>query len=124
MAEDIFVFGSNEQGIHGAGSAKYAYEQRGAIWGQGSGMQGQSYGIPTKVSPRLNLSLDKIESYVGSFVRYAKLHPDDTFHVVAIGCGLAGFKPAQIAPMFVGASDNVIMPEEFRPYLKREWTKK
>ena len=115
MDEPVFVFGSNLTGIHGAGAAKYARQRHGAIIGIGSGPQGNSYAIPTKRTPRETLSLDEIESYVRDFLDYARKHPELTFLLTAIGCGLAGYKPYQIAPMFKDAPTNVIKPAEFKP---------
>lgn len=109
---EIFVFGSNLAGRHGAGSAREAVRFHGAIYGIGVGPQGRSYAIPTKDKHFRTLSLDTIRSYVIEFLDYAARHPNDTFHVVAIGCGLAGYKPEQIAPMFVGVPINVRLPPE------------
>ena len=110
---DYFVFGSNLAGIHGAGSAKEAVKNHGAVYGQGVGPQGKSYGIPTKDTKLDILPLSKIKPYVLSFLDYAKSHSDDTFNVVAIGCGFAGYKPEDIAPMFEGYPENVNLPKEF-----------
>lgn len=109
----IFVFGSNLKGIHGAGAAKAAFEKHGAIYGQGYGRQGNSYAIPTKRSPDETLSLNRIKPYVEMFLAYAKANPQLTFEVTAIGCGLAGYKPQDIAPMFQQRTDNVKLPQEF-----------
>lgn len=116
---EIFVFGSNLAGIHGAGSALEAKKKWGAIQGQGIGRQGQSYAIPTKDSHLKVLQLSAIRYYVNEFLIYAKNHPDNTFQVVAIGCGLAGYKPHQIAPYFRDAMymENVILPSLFYDYL-------
>jgi hypothetical protein len=110
---EIFVFGSNLAGRHGAGSAREAVQFHGAIYGRGVGPQGLSYAIPTKDKHLRTLSLETISRYAVEFLDYAACHPNDTFHVVAIGCGLAGYKPEQIAPMFVGAPRNVRLPPEF-----------
>lgn len=110
---EIFVFGSNLAGRHGAGSAREAMRFHGAIYGIGVGPQGRSYAIPTKDKHLRTLSLDTIRYFVVEFLDYAANHPDDTFHVVAIGCGLAGYKPEQIKPMFVGVPINVRLPHEF-----------
>ena len=95
---EVFVFGSNEAGIHGAGAAKQALEEFGAEKGKGFGWFGQSYGIPTKDYNIRSLPLPTIEMYTGEFLRIAKTQPDITFLVTAIGCGLAGYKPKDIAP--------------------------
>jgi len=102
----VFVFGSNLAGIHGAGSARAALEEHGAVYGQGVGMAGNSYAIPTKDENIRTMRLEQIEPYVSDFVKFAKANPDMQFNIVAIGCGLAGFTPKQIAPMFEGAPDN------------------
>jgi hypothetical protein len=110
---EIFVFGSNEAGRHFAGSALAALRDHGAVNGQAEGLQGQSYGIPTKGMQLQTLPLDKIKVYVDEFLEFARHHPELTFHLVAIGCGLAGYSPGQIAPMFRDAPSNVIKPVEF-----------
>lgn len=117
----VFVFGSNLRGIHGAGAAKFAYRNRGARWGKGVGIAGQSYAIPTKDRIiRNTLSLPVIKGYVDEFLKFARLFSDIEFQVTRIGCGLAGLKDSQIAPMFVHANkadypnvwfDNVWMHE-------------
>lgn len=85
----IFVFGSNLAGRHGKGSALYARQEHGAIYGQGVGLQGNAYAIPTKDEQLRILPLESIRPYVEEFVRFAIAHPDMTFNVTAIGCGLA-----------------------------------
>ena len=105
----IFVFGSNEAGRHGAGAAKHAREKWGAIYGQGVGMQGDSYAIPTKDHNIKTLPLSEIQKYVAQFIVHAQIRPNDSFLVTAIGCGLAGYTPNQIAPMFHGAPENVFL---------------
>lgn len=109
----IFVFGSNLGGIHGAGSAKAAMDKHGAKYGLGVGICGLSYAIPTKDSNIESLPLEVINLHVEQFIDYAGEHPNDDFNVVAIGCGLAGFTPEEIAPMFYGVPDNVHLPVEF-----------
>ena len=103
----IFVFGSNEAGIHGAGAAKAAYMHHGAIWGRGWGLQGNSFAIPTKDWNIVTLPLIKIEQYVTWFLDYTCEHPELVFQVTRIGCGLAGYTDSQIGPMFKGAPKNV-----------------
>jgi len=110
---DIFVFGSNLAGIHGAGSALEAVRFHGARRGIGQGRWGLSYAIPTKGYRLEILPLNDIRHHVNEFLQYARNNPDLTFNVVAIGCGLAGYTPAEIAPMFRGASRNVMLPAEF-----------
>lgn len=103
---DIFVFGSNLAGIHGAGAAKFAMQYQGAIWRQGIGLQGTSYAIPTKDQRIQTMPLDVIKRHVEVFKEFARLHPELTFYVTPIGCGLAGYKRPQIRPMFDGMPDN------------------
>ena len=107
---EIFVFGSNLQGMHGGGAARLAYEKFGAIWGQGVGLQGQSYGIPT-----MHGGVDVIKPYVDEFIEFAKSHPELTFLVTRIGCGIAGFRDEEMAPLFKECIeiDNVILPRTF-----------
>lgn len=107
---EIFVFGSNLAGSHGGGAARLAYDRFGAIWGQGVGLQGQSYAIPT-----MHGGVEAIEPYVDEFIRFAKQHPELKFLVTKIGCGIAGFTVEEIAPLFYYAidCDNVILPKEF-----------
>lgn len=107
---EIFVFGSNLAGSHGGGAAWLAYERFGAIWGQGVGLQGQSYGIPT-----MHGGVDAIKPYVDEFIEFAQSHPEYIFLVTKIGCGIAGFTIEEIAPLFAQAIKvgNVILPKEF-----------
>lgn len=118
----IFVFGSNLAGRHGAGAALYARRNYGAIYGQGEGLQGSSYAIPTKdgrnrsvplAHPSQRLPLLIIARGVTRFLDFARAHPELTFQVTAIGCGLAGFTPAVMAPLFAAAPPNCTMPPEF-----------
>jgi hypothetical protein len=111
---EIFVFGSNLAGRHGAGAALHAFKECGAIYGQGEGLQGQSYAIPTKSKTLCVLSLTKIYEYVANFIRFAQAHPALTFRVTRIGCGLAGYTDGQIAPMFKYAPENCLLPEGWR----------
>ena len=113
MRRPIFVFGSNLAGRHGKGAALAAKQRYGAIQGQGIGLQGSSYAIPTKDEELKTLPLDEIRGYVEDFIQYAKEHPRSKFQLTAIGCGLAGYVPADIAPMFRNAPINVIKPQEF-----------
>lgn len=118
MSSEIFVFGSNYAGRHGKGSALEALRNHGAVYGCGVGPQGNSYAIPTK-DHKLNVyTLRDIEYFVERFKLYAAVHRQLTFNVVPIGCGLAGYKPEQIGPMFRGCTSNVNLPAEFIPYVK------
>ena len=107
---EIFVFGSNLAGAHGGGAARLAYNRFGAIWGQGVGLHGQSYAIPT-----MQGGVETIRPYVDEFIRFAMTRPDLKFYVTQIGCGIAGFKTEEIAPLFQAAIDveNVILPKPF-----------
>lgn len=114
---EIFVFGSNRAGRHGKGAALYARQHHGAIYGQGEGLQGTSYAIPTKDAMIRTLSLDIIRLHVSRFLNCANYRPDLTFRLTPIGCGLAGYSPEQIAPMFRDAPSNVTLPDEFKRVL-------
>lgn len=107
---EIFVFGSNLEGEHGGGAARTAREKFGAIWGQGTGLQGQSYGIPT-----MHGGVEEIQSHVGEFIDFAMSHPELIFLVTRVGCGIAGFHDSEIAPLFARAKDipNIHLPESF-----------
>lgn len=116
---DIFVFGSNLLGIHKKGAALTALQQHGAILGQGIGLQGSSYAIPTKANPRRSLELVSINKFVADFLQYAHYTPENTYLVTKIGCGLAGWEPCQIAPMFrlVKFLANVKLPKQFIEFI-------
>ena len=107
---EIFVFGSNLSGFHGGGAARLAYERFGAVWGLGVGLQGRSYAIPT-----MQGGVETIKPYVDQFRDFALVHPEYKFLVTRIGCGIAGFTPKQIAPLFATAIelDNVVLPKDF-----------
>lgn len=107
---EIFVFGSNLEGQHGGGAALLAYRKWGAIWGQGVGLQGQTYGIPT-----MQGGVETIAPYVDEFIRFAQEYPKLIFLVTEIGCGIAGFRPEEIAPLFKEAVkvENIHLPQRF-----------
>jgi ADP-ribosylglycohydrolase len=107
---EIFVFGSNLAGKHAGGAARTAVDCFGAVWGQGVGLQGQSYAIPT-----MQGNVDTIRRYVDEFVLFATQHPELRFYVTPIGCGIAGFTPADIAPLFKNAAfvENIFLPRSF-----------
>ena len=107
---EIFVFGSNLDGWHAGGAARVAVEQFGAVMGQGVGLQGQSYAIPT-----MQGGVETIRPYVDEFIRFADCHPEYTFLVTRIGCGIAGFRDEEIAPLFVRTINlpNVHLPLSF-----------
>lgn len=112
---NIFVFGSNLAGRHGKGAAKFALDNHGAIYGQGWGLQGNSFGIPTKGRRLEILSLDTIESHIRQFLTFAEGNPELVFDVTPIGCGLAGYKQEEIKPLFLkpGMSNNVHFTKEW-----------
>lgn len=113
---EIFVFGSNLAGMHGGGAARLASLKFGAVWGQGVGLQGQSYAIPT-----MQGGVETIRPYVDEFIGFARQHPRMTFLVTEIGCGIAGFTPAEIAPLFEAARrvENIHLPARFWDVLGR-----
>lgn len=113
----IFVFGSNEAGRHGKGAAKYAVQHHGAIYGKGWGLQGNSFAIPTKDAYIRTLPVETIARYVDKFKAFAAQHPDLTFQLTPIGCGLAGYTYEDIGPLFKGSPSNVVIPKEFEPYV-------
>ena len=116
--KEIFVFGSNLSGRHGAGAAKYARLHHEAIMGQGIGLQGSSYALPTKGVKISFMPLADIGRHVAAFISFAKIRPDLTFRVTRVGCGLAGFKDTEIAPLFREALElnNVRLPQGWCHY--------
>jgi hypothetical protein len=116
-ANEIFVFGSNLEGRHGGGAAAVA-KKWGAIWGQGVGLQGQTYAIPT-----MHGGVETIKPYVDEFLLFAKAHPELKFLVTEIGCGIAGFTVQEIAPLFKAALEenieNVYLPQRFHDVLNK-----
>lgn len=113
-ADEVFVFGSNLAGMHGGGAAWVAFRKFGAEMGVGVGLSGQSYAIPT-----MQGGVETIKPYVDEFIAFAKEHPELFFYVTRIGCGIAGFRDKQIAPLFAEAIDvtNICLPETFVDYL-------
>ena len=107
---EIFVFGSNLKGHHYGGAARIARNKLGAIHGQGIELQGQSYAIPT-----MQGNIDVIKPYVDEFIKFAISHKEMKFLVTKIGCGIAGFKVSEIAPLFYNCIEieNVYLPLEF-----------
>lgn len=106
---EVFVFGSNARGMHYGGAAAFAVGRFGAIMGQGEGLQGQSYAIPTMEG------MENMQAAVDRFIAFAKEHTELIFLVTPIGCGIAGYTPAEIAPLFAAAKtlDNVHLPNSF-----------
>jgi hypothetical protein len=117
---EIFVFGSNLKGIHGAGAAKLAMRW-GAKIGQGEGLQGKTYALPTCEVPvrGSKLEINELKKYVDNFIEFAKKNKDLTFLVTRIGCGLAGLTVEEVAPLFEEAIDidNIYLPQDFWEYL-------
>lgn len=106
----IFVFGSNLAGIHGKGAALDALRLYGAVYGVGEGLRGNSYALPTKDAHLRRLPLDAILGHVNRFKDFARTRLDLQFFVTRIGCGLAGYKDIQIAPMFYDLPENCELP--------------
>ncbi len=106
---EIFVFGSNASGFHAGGAAALAMHHFGAIWGQGEGLQGQSYAIPTMEG------LESLKAAVERFTQFATQHPELHFIVTRIGCGIAGHSVQEVAPLFSGCVrlENVTLPSDF-----------
>lgn len=100
----VFVFGSNASGAHGGGAARVAVDRFGAIWGQGEGLQGQSYGLPTMEG------LDALRGAADRFVAFAESRPDLRFYLTKVGCGIAGHAESDIAPLFAESPDTVVKP--------------
>lgn len=113
----IFVFGSNLAGRHGLGAALFARRYYGAEYGVGVGPTGRAFAIPTKDQNLKTLPLDVIRLHARAFIDYANAHPELTFELTPIGCGLAGYKHYQIAPFFKGVPKNVNIPIEWRSYV-------
>jgi len=115
LDNEIFVYGSNLAGRNGAGAALIAQQMFGARYGVGFGPTGQCYAIPTKDESLKVISLEQIRPYVTVFIEYAKQNPTQIFKLTKIGCGLAGYFPEQIAPMFIAAIrvHNIHLPVEF-----------
>lgn len=114
---EIFVFGSNLESAHCNGAAKLAHQKFGAVWGVGVGLRGQSYAIPT-----MQGGVSTTKPYVDEFLMFVSNHEHLTFLVTEIGCGIAGFTPHDIAPLFRMSIDrdipNVYLPESFYNYYK------
>ena len=107
---EIFVFGSNLAGAHGGGAARLAYKRFSAVWGEGVGLHGRTYAIPT-----MQGGIQSIAPYVDEFIAFAEANPQLPFIVTRIGCGVAGFTPEEIGPLFEEARGlrNVLLPEDF-----------
>ena len=120
LPEDtIFVFGSNMAGTHAGGAAKTALLHFGAMKGVGRGWAGQSFAIPTMNEHLQQMPLSQIQHYIDDFKIYTKNHPKSKYFITSVGCGVAGYKVEEIAPMFKGISHNVIFPVSFRPFVEK-----
>jgi|SRR5208337_3931106 len=113
----VFVFGSNETGRSGAGAALYAVRYKGAIYGKGFGHYGNSFAIPTKDKNIVTLPLSTIRNYINKFIDYAAAHSELEFQVTQVGCGLAGLKAGDIAPMFENAPGNCLFDDAWFQFL-------
>lgn len=113
----VFVFGSNEAGMHGKGAAKVAKIYFGAVYGQGRGPTGSAYAIPTKDADLRPLDLRKIEKSIEDFLLYARLHSEKKFFVTRVGCVLAGYSDDQIGPLFAKAPANCSLPVDWRRFV-------
>lgn len=117
----IWVFGSNEKGVHGKGAAKVAHVSFGAEYGVGRGPTGRAYAIPTKRRPSMDdkdlVPLAQIQVSIEAFIDYASANKHLRFFVTAVGTGLAGYKDEQIGPMFAGAPDNCSLPQQWAPFV-------
>jgi hypothetical protein len=119
----VFVFGSNEAGIHGKGAALVARQHYGAKRGRGEGHVGNSYALPTRNRKFVTLSVPRVREYVDRFLLYARQHPEFEFKVTAIGTGYAGLDHETMAPMFADAPPNCFFDEVWQPWLpgKKFW---
>lgn len=115
LENEIFVFGSNMKGVHGGGAARFAYNKFGAVWGGFEGQFGESYALPTMNTHLDPLELDEILFHVDRFIDFAKKHPEKNYLVTAIGCGICGYTPHEIAPLFRRALEveNIALPQLF-----------
>lgn len=118
---EIFVFGSNLAGIHGAGAAKHAHSSCGAVWGVGEGLTGNSYALPTKDENIQTRHILEVATSIQQFIRFARKHPELSFKVTRVGCGLAGFTSEQIAPLFQKAPKNCTFDPEWSRFGLATW---
>lgn len=120
---EVFVFGSNTAGNHQGGAARFARSKFGAVMGKGEGLYGKTYALPTADLTFQGLPLSVISGHISKFIIFAKHHKELTFLVTKIGCGIAGFKIEEIAPMFRDAlgETNIILPKEFSDLLRGAW---
>lgn len=120
---EILCGGTNEQGKHGGGLAKIMHRKWGYPWGKAEGLHGQIYGLPTKSTPWKTLPLDEIKVYVDRYIQHASQDHNHLYLTTRIGCGLAGYNVADIAPLFFNALyyENIILPEDFHSTIRRLW---
>ena len=111
--DEIFVFGSNLDGVHGAGAALFARKNCGAVLGVGEGLTGQSYALPTCKHAGVPLSLEDVGGAIDRFLMFADYHPELKFFMTACGTGIAGFSHEQIAGEFCMIPNNCRMPPEW-----------
>lgn len=115
---EIFVFGSNLSGIHGSGAARVALQKFQAMWGNGVGLYGKSYAIPTKDENIITMPIKEIAPFVRAFKATANMFDKNIFIVTKIGCGLAGYNSEDIAPLFKGSPTNCMFHEDWRKYIE------
>ena len=108
---EVFVFGSNAEGHHGGGAALIAYRDFGAVWGEGHGHHGSTYAVDTMSG------LDVLAAEAREFVAYTIAHPELRFLLTPVGCGIAGYRPEQVAPLFAEVPSTVTVPQSFVPFL-------
>lgn len=108
----VLCFGSNLAGRHYGGAAREAHQRWGAVMGHGVGHHGNSYAIPTMNGNGHTLLVGEIKPFVDDFLTYAAAHPEHSFLVTAIGCGIAGLMPVDIVPLFAGATENIFLSEK------------
>lgn len=111
---EVFVFGSNTEGLHMAGAAAIAVKKFGAIVGQANGLQGKSYAINTMSGE------EELINDIDDFLFFTKQHPELTFLLTEIGCGIAGYRPEQVAPYFADCPRNIILPQSFKDFLESD----
>lgn len=111
---EIFVFGSNLKGVHAGGAAHQGHEDFRAGWGIGEGLTGQCYALPTLDENMQKFSHEEMLSIVSAFYRCARAHPELTFLLTKVGCGIAGYLESYMKSLFANAPANVIKPEDWR----------
>lgn len=114
----IFVFGSNQAGRHGAGAARFAEKNKGAVYGKGEGLFGQSYALPTKGYRIERMTVEQIQVHTQRFMKFAYDHPELTFQMTQIGCGLGGHSKWNIAPLLKHAPSNVWFDTNWEPVFR------